>query len=191
MFIHFMRLCPLAFYLLLASCGQVAELIQYADSASEAQDLNHRVSELSHSSFNSMPVAGTVSYTGHASVVFIQNGAEVGLLGQAIVTADFTNAQISGRIDEVFGGTGLSDLQSYGGELIFDGQIGVRRPNSFDAVILGQLSGGGQTIAVNGPLMGDFRGMGGQAISAITNAQMQATVNGVEAEVRVRVTAER
>lgn len=184
------RLYLLALFSCLVACGQVADLIQYADSASEAQDRKTRVADLANTSFVSMPVAGSVSYGGHASVVYVQNGTEVALLGQATVTANFTNQMISGQIDQVFGGTGLSDLQNYDGILAFDGQIGVRRPNSFDAVIAGTLADGGQTITVDGPLAGDFRGMGAQAVSAITNAQMLATVNGIEVPLRVRVTAE-
>jgi hypothetical protein len=187
---HLRRLYLLALFSCLVACGQVADLVQYADTADEAQDRNARVANLANTSFVSMPVAGSVIYGGHASVVYVQNGTEVALLGQAVVTANFTNQMISGQVDQVFGGTGLTDLQNYDGVLTFDGQIGVRRPNSFDAVIAGTISGGGQVIAVDGPLIGDFRGMGAQAVSAITNAQMLATVNGIEVPLRVKVTAE-
>lgn len=190
MLYHIRRLCLLALVLGMAACGQLVDLVQYAGSASEAQDLNARVASLANSSFASMPDRGSAEYVGHASVVFDQNGAEVALLGRANVTADFANARISGQVDDVFGGTGLSDLQNYAGELRFDGQIGVRRPNSFDAVIAGELSAGAQTIAVNGPLLGNFRGTGAQALTAITTAQTLAFVNGTAAPVRVKITAE-
>lgn len=186
MFLRFRRLVVFA---LLCGCGDVSELIQYADSASEAQDLNRRVAALANTAFVSMPDAGSVSYTGNATVVYVQNGVEVGLLGQANVTADFGTGLVAGSADGFFGGTGPSDLQSYTGALTFAGQIGVRRPNSFDAVISGDLSGQGQTIAIDGPLMGNFRGPGAQAMSAVTNAQMASTINGIDVPVRIRVTA--
>ncbi len=184
------RCMALIFTLLLAGCGQVADLIEYADSASEAQDLNAQVAGLDPTSFVAMPEAGSVIYTGHAAVVYDQGGQQIALLGQAAVTANFTDQLLSGRIDQVFGGTGAADVQHFTGALTFDGQIGVRRPNSFDAVLTGQLSGHGQTVALSGPLWGDFRGNAAQALTAVTHGPGLATVNGAEVPVRVRVTAE-
>lgn len=185
----FLRFCRLVVFALLCGCGDVSESIQYADSASQAQDLSRRVAALANTAFVSMPDAGSVSYTGHATVVYVQSGVEVGLLGQANLTADFGTGRVAGSADGFFGGTGPSDLQSYTGALTFAGQIGVRRANSFDAVISGDLSGQGQTIAVTGPLLGQFRGAGAQAIMAATTEQLAATVNEKPVPVRVRIIA--
>jgi hypothetical protein len=177
--------------LLLTGCGGVMDALEYADLAQEAQGRNARVAELANTSFASMPDTGSVSYTGHASLAYSTGGAEVILLGNASVVADFGSDVISGQADHFFGGTGISDVQDYDGALAFDGVIGLRRPNSFDAVIEGAISGGGQSFVLSGPLLGDFRGQGGQAISAITNAELEATLNGEPVMVRVKVTAER
>ena len=185
-----LRFCILAVGLLLCGCGQLTELVQYAGTASDAQDRNDRVAALANTGFAVMPVTGSVSYAGHASVVYAQNGAEVALLGQANVTANFDTGAVAGRVDQVFGGSGLSDLQNYAGALTFDGQIGQRRPNSFDATIAGVLTAPGRAIAVNGPLLGDFRGGGAQALVAMTTGQTVTTVNGATVPVRVRIAAE-
>jgi hypothetical protein len=177
--------------LALAGCGNTAQLVEFARGASQARDLNTRVAEMANTTFDTMPDAGSVNYIGNAGVVYSRNGRDVTLLGTATVTANFADQMIAGRIEQMSGGTGASDLRDYAGELTIAGQIGVRRPNSFDVMLGGTLTGAGQTIVLSGPLRGDFRGSEAQAIVAISNGQMHGTVNGADAPVRVRLTAER
>ena len=174
----------------LTACGGIADAVEYGGNVRAAQDRNARVAALAITSFESMPDAGSVSYAGHASLAYVVDGAEAILLGNASVTADFSSDTVSGRAVDFFGGTGISDVQDYAGALTFEGTIGERRPNSFDAALNGTLSGGGQSFVLSGPLLGNFRGPGGQAISAITNQELEAALNGDPVMVRVKVTAE-
>ena len=98
-----------------------------------------------------MPVTGVALYAGFATLAYTQAGGDVALLGQATLTAKFADQVVSGQITDVFGGTGPTDLQAFAGQLTIDGQIGSRRPNGFDAVVSGQLSGAGTTLAPDRP----------------------------------------
>lgn len=174
----------------LVGCGRMAELVQYAGSADAAQDLQGRVAALPQTPLADMPVTGSVDYAGFATLAYSHAGADVGLLGQASLTANFASQLVFGQIAEVFGGTGATDAQAFSGQLTVNGQIGLRRPNGFDAAVSGQLSGGGRILALTGPLRGEFRGADAAALFAISTGQMQAQLNGEDVLLQVRVMVE-
>ena len=180
----------LAILLVLTGCGGLADRIEFAGDVQAARDRTDRVLILDPTAFAAMPDSGSVRYGGHAVVVFGPAAAETSLLGQAWLTADFGSGQVSGGVDQVRGGTGPTDVQAYAGALTLDGRIGQRRANSFDALLTGTLVGGGQTLVLSGRLLGDFRGPIGQAVVAGTTLALEATLNGMPIEARVRLMAE-
>ena len=180
----------LAILLVLTGCGGLADRIEFAGNVQAARDRTDRVLGMASAAFVSMPVAGSVEYTGHAALVFGPPAAEIMLLGETRVTANFDTARVTGQVDNFFGGTGAADVRDYAGSLTIAGDIGLRRPNSFDAAIAGSVSGGGQTIVLDGALLGDFRGTGGRAIVAATTPVLEATINGDPGRVRVRLIVE-
>ena len=185
-----MRFWVMCLGVILTGCSGFADAIEFSDAASEARDRAARVNAMANTSIISMPDSGSVLYTGHATLAYATGGADFRLLGQARVTADFQTGVVDGRADGFFGGSNGADVQSYAGALTFDGRIGVRRANSFDAMVTGELSGSGQVLTVNGPLLGSFRGAGAAAISAATNPLLEATLNGAPIAAGVRLTAE-
>lgn len=110
-----------------------------------------------------LPVSGSATYEGTALIALdaTSGGAASELIGDASIVADFEAATISGQADGFYGTVDGGDVAAFEGT-IFVSQGTIDSSNSgadqIAADVNGTLSGGGDTLVVDGAVAGNFLG---------------------------------
>ncbi len=110
-----------------------------------------------------LPVSGSATYEGTALIALDAptGGAASELIGTASITADFEAATVSGQADGFYGTVDGGDVAAFEGT-IFVSQGAIDSSNSgndqISADVNGTLSGGGDTLVVDGAVAGNFLG---------------------------------
>lgn len=153
-----------------------------------------------------MPTTGTATYTGYAAVAGNYDNAvttqpNIVAVGTAELSADFGTGSLSGSATNFVGGpfgppdpktgnrTPTAKVQYYAGTVtVSNGCIGtangcsnVTQPYQVSANYKGTLTGGGNTVAVSGQALGDFKGTSAQGVTLLTNTGT-VTLNGAKVD---------
>ena len=110
-----------------------------------------------------LPVVGSATYEGTARIALdpLAGGTGSELIGEASITADFETATLTGQADGFYGTVNGGEVTSFGGTLFLsEGAIDASRAggDQIGANLNGTLSGGGNTLVVNGGITGNFLG---------------------------------
>ncbi len=187
---------------LLAGCGggSLTPQGQFDQDLALAEDMAERLSVLDNSAFTIFEEAGQVTYNGYAAVAVDTADTATELLGDARIVANFDTSVVTGTINNFRGATApvgqveTPAVAAYAGTLtLANGLIdGPNRPNQFGADFAGTLTGEGNVIAINGAMIGDFRGgplrngFVGESVDGATTT----TLNGVAADGFLGIVAE-
>ena len=110
-----------------------------------------------------LPVVGSATYEGTARIALdpLAGGTGSELIGEASITADFETATLTGQADGFYGTVNGGEVTSFGGTLFLsEGAIDASRAggDQIGANLNGTLSGGGDTLVVDGGVTGNFLG---------------------------------
>ena len=143
----------------LTACSDIKGAIEFADQNDDFDDRYDALNARSTTAYSAIPDAGTATYRGEARLGAGTDAAGVVLIGDASITVDFSDGDVTGRLSS-FGGFDRSEEYSdYSGALTFEGgQIGVDKPNDVQATIEGTLVGEDHSLDVDAAFRGDFRG---------------------------------
>jgi hypothetical protein len=146
---------------------------------------------------NAMPSSGSVAYDGVSFVTYTANGEETGLLGDATIRANFGTDTMTGSFTNFVGGpnigTSTEEVSAFGGDLSMTGEIGTVTAGCnacFAGQMSGTLTGSGDTIRINSPILGGFFGAGHELIGGFTTAST-ISVNDVPVTGGAKFVAER
>lgn len=138
----------------------------------------------------SMPITGSAAFTGSMTVRAETSPGPATLAGDATVNMDFDVNEISGSATRFFGTDPDGVLRNFAGNVTIDqGTIGGDTPNAWQLDYAGVLTGGGQSVVLDGRVTGSFLG---DPVAAIAGVEVEAAViyDGVLAEGIVTVIAE-
>ena len=147
----------------LAGCSTTTEfgdeVTRYNDAAMAYNALRDDVQAMPLSTVIDMPTVGSATYEGQAVVRVDATGTA--LVGDARISADFSDATLTGNLNNF---TGTLDGSNYGdvnGSIaIKDGEIGVASASGLTGDIKGALSNGDDQLSINGAIVGNFRSDG-------------------------------
>lgn len=109
-----------------------------------------------------LPVTGSATYSGTARIALdpLAGGEGSDLIGQVQITADFETASLSGQADGFHGSIDGGDVTAFDGQLFLSqGEIDASGGgDQIGANLNGTLSGGGDTLVVDGGVTGNFLG---------------------------------
>jgi hypothetical protein len=110
-----------------------------------------------------LPVVGSATYEGTARIALdpLAGGTGSELIGEASITADFETATLTGQADGLYGTVNGGEVTSFDGTLFLsEGAIdaGGEGGDQIGANLNGTLSGGGDTLVVDGGVTGNFLG---------------------------------
>lgn len=110
-----------------------------------------------------LPVVGSATYEGTARIALdpLAGGTGSELIGEAAITADFETATLTGQADGFYGTIDGGEVTSFDGTLFLsEGAIDTSGSGSeqIGASLNGTLSGGGDTLVVDGGVTGNFLG---------------------------------
>lgn len=136
-----------------------------------------------------MPPTGTVDFAGFATLRVEADNPLV-MFGDAQVSVGFDARQASGQIDAVFGTVGSGQVVDYAGAIVLDaGVVGGDVPSDLKLDYGGVLTAAGETLILDGAVMGDFRGT---PVAAISLSALEAVVdhNGLPTNATLVIVAE-
>jgi len=147
----------------LAGCSTTTEfgdeVTRYNDAAMAYKALREDVQAMPLSTVIDMPTVGSATYEGQAVVRVDATGTA--LIGDARISADFSDATLTGNLSNF---TGTLDGSNYGdvnGSIaIKEGEIGVASASGLTGDIKGLLSNGDDQLSINGGIAGNFRSDG-------------------------------
>ena len=169
----------------LAGCSTTTELgdevTRYNDAAMAYNALREDVQAMPLSTAIDMPTVGSATYDGQAVVRVDATGTA--LVGDARISADFSDATLTGNLNNF---TGTMDGNTYGdvnGSIaIKGGEIGVASASGLTGDIKGSLSNGDDRLSINGGIVGNFRSDGDINAAGLTGRDTSDTdfiLNGV------------
>jgi hypothetical protein len=155
----------------LAGCSTTTEfgdeVTRYNDAAMAYNALRDDVQAMPLSTAIDMPTVGSATYEGQAVVRVDATGTA--LVGDARISADFSDATLTGNLNNF---TGTLDGSNYGdvnGSIaIKDGEIGVASASGLTGDIKGALSNGDDQLSINGAIVGNFRSDGAINAAGLT-----------------------
>ena len=186
---------------LLSGCGGSGPLTvaeQFDHDLSKAQVMEDRIGALSRSPFDIFVAAGQVTYIGYATVGVATADQTINLVGETRIAADFDSNAVTGTMTGFIGqatpaGGGVVNTAPYSGAIDLSSGLvdGPNRPNQFGADFAGTLTGGGNVIAIDGAMIGDFHGgpLRNGVLGVSTGGLTTAEVNGVTATADLAVAA--
>ena len=184
--------------LALAGCGSTETISagnDFRDRIDANADLASEVAGLPTATAAEVPVTGSATYDGYATVVIDTDVAETSLVGDATLVADFAGDTIEGTLDDFVGTVDGGAIRDYDDSLaVSDGDLRVATAAGFGADVNGVLEGGGDTIGVDGSIFGNLRSSPTRdvaALSAISAGGTDFTVNGTEYGGLLTIVAER
>ena len=129
--------------------------------------------------FTGVPTSGTASYSGFINV---NAGSAADLTAGLDITANFGTAALQAQQTSAFYANSGGTLASYAGDLTFsNGKIGARgTPNGARLDIAGTLTGSGNTVVVDGEILGALVGTPVVGISANTTVAEAAALENPE-----------
>ncbi len=159
---------------------QVDQLESYNDMANDYNDLRFEVQNMTISGAE-MPNTGSATYSGYATLL-INSPNDTALVGDATISADFTNSTLNGNLTNFVGTADGSDYDEFSGSIALkDGEIGATTASSLTADIKGSLSNDDDLVTVNGGVVGNFRTDGelnAAGLTALDTSDTDFTVNG-------------
>jgi hypothetical protein len=191
-------LCVAAFVLAGCESGtgfdDSATVDDYNAQAIAYNDLRAEVQAMRPSTAADMPTVGSASYAGLATVL-VDTPTDSALVGDAWLTADFSNSTIRGNLTDFVGTVNGSDYANYSGSLgITNGEIGIASANALAADLSGTLTSNTDRLTVNGGVRGNFRSDGPINAAGLTAAETADTdfiVNGRGYDGDIGIVAER
>jgi hypothetical protein len=129
----------------------------------ETQALQDATGDLAVTPVADLPVVGSATYEGTARIALDPPAGGTGseLIGEASITADFETATLTGQADGFYGTVNGGDVTSFDGTLFLsEGAIDASGAggDQIGASLNGTLSGGGDTLVVDGGVTGNFLG---------------------------------
>jgi hypothetical protein len=181
----------------LAGCssgdGLTNEEEAYNDLASAYNSAEARISALPSSGADT-PTTGSATYEGPAAMV-LETQATTQLAGRADIQVDFSDDTMSGELSDFVGQVNGGAVREFDGSLLIaNGDVSNPAPGSFRAEVGGELTGGGNSIEVDGPFKGDFYTDNGQAAGALsgnTTVSTEFVLNGTAFDGALGVAATR
>jgi hypothetical protein len=179
----------------LAGCSTSAsvddEVVRYNDAAYTYNELREDVLAMPPGTAIDMPTVGSATYEGKA--VLRLDVADMALVGDARITADFTDGTMSGSLGRFAGTVGGADYGDFSGSIaIRDGAIGVASASGLTADITGHLTNGEDRISIVGGIIGDFRSDGiinAAGLTARDAADTTVVINGMERDADLGIVA--
>lgn len=140
---------------LLVACGSSQSAENFPRTTSAA-DLEASLSQENISDPSALPRRGVATYSGFMTLALPLDGPARDVIGDLDMRADFGAArnQISGSASNFDGMTG--DLEIRGGDI--DRGTDTRTDFTFDGSLTGTLAQNGDNYAIDGSLVGEFRG---------------------------------
>lgn len=153
--------------------------------------LRARHDDIPNSAWSAIPASGTATYNGVAALRVGEPGNRTQLAGDAQIDFDFQQGTVAGRLDRFFGVDNTRDLAEYRGSLVLSaGEIGMTRPNAWQADYAGTINGNGDRIVLDGQIIGDFVGTPIRAATASEADGDSAQMNGNRESVSLEIVAE-
>lgn len=186
----------------LAGCGSGPLTVQeqFDQDQASAEAMAGRLAGLDNSAFAIFVDAGQVTYNGYAFVMVKTADDATALLGETRIVADFDTSVVTGSMTNFVGATGpviqveTPAAVAYAGALTLSNGLvdGPNRPNQFGADFSGTLTGQGNVIAIDGAMIGDFRGgpLRNGIVGESTAGTTTATLNGDAADGSLVILAE-
>ncbi|MBU2993790.1 hypothetical protein Q4555_11860 [Octadecabacter sp. 1_MG-2023] len=166
----------------LSACGGIQDALDFADERSTYEASLSSLQSRSNTAYAAVPDTGASTYRGEASMGVGDTSVGVALVGDAEITVDFENAEVTGRIGGFTGVDREEDFSDFNGSLVFsNGALGSENPNDVDAALTGTLTGGGYVIGVDALWEGHLIGtpiVG--VLGDTTTSQSTFTLNGEE-----------
>ena len=169
-----MRQLLLSFCVLASAtaCGKIQDArdaLNFRDVAKANFAEREKYRDMPGTAFTAMQATGTARFDGAARVfidpVAATDGDNLLLYGDLQMQADFDAGTMTGTIDDIRGGTNITensvDTVAVGGSIAIgsnQNSIGEGRPNNWSADYAGDLVFFGDTFAVSGQLDGQFVG---------------------------------
>lgn len=136
-----------------------------------------------------MPTTGAATYEGEAAMRLRTPAADLSLVGDAELRADFARGTLSGRADDFIGVDGGFDAQEYDGALtLSNGRIS---GNDARGSLRGRLTSDDHDIRASASMSGDFKGRTSPQGILMESTGGVATVDGRLATGSVVIAAER
>lgn len=186
----------------LAGCGSEPLTVQeqFDQDFSDAEAMAQRLDGFSNSRFDIFVDAGRVTYNGYAFVLVATTDEATALLGETRIVADFDSSVVTGSMTNFVGATApIAQVETpaavvYAGTLTLSNGLvdGPNLPNQFGADFAGTLTGQGNVIAIDGAMIGDFKGgpLRNGILGISTDAATTATLNGDAADGVLAIVAE-
>lgn len=164
----------------LSACGDIKGALDFADSRDDFLARRAALEERSNTAYLGVPDTGETTYLGEASLAVGTKSNGVVLIGDASITVDFENSDVTGEMGNFSGFDTNEDFSDYGGVLVIeDGVLGADNPNDVEGQIVGELVGDGNTIGVDALWEGHLKGTPIIGISGETTAaQSTFELNG-------------
>ena len=183
----------------LAGCDSTTTLTSaeqdYNEAAMAYNDMRSDVLALPLSTSADMPNRGTATYSGYSTLLMDTPTADTALVGDARIVANFDADSLTGDLTNFVGSVNGGESQAFNGSIALrNGEIGATTASRLTADVNGSLSGGGNTVSINGDVAGDFRSDGQLNAAALTASESAATdflLNGREYSGDLGIVAQR
>lgn len=120
-----------------------------------------------------VPATGSTSFTGGATIR-VEAASPIVLYGDATLNIDFGSAELTGELDRFFGTVSNGNVVNYSGEIRVEANAVAQ---DMAVEYSGALSGGGETLALDGTADGVFLGNTAQALT-LSDLTAEAVVGG-------------
>lgn len=132
-----------------------------------------------------VPVVGVADYAGGATIR-VETDTPLVLYGDARITVDFDDMQVTGTMDRFFGTTNNGSVANYSGAIAISGTTATQ---NMDVGYSGALSAAGQTVTLNGVAEGVFLGADATALT-LSDLEAEAFVAGLNNDATLVVVTE-
>lgn len=143
----------------LSACGDIKGALEFADQGEAFKSSLDQLQNRSNTAYLGVPELGEETYRGEASLGIGSSGGGFVLLGDATVTVDYKNRDISGDLTNFSGFDSDENFTQYAGGLdLQSGILGSGNPNDVEAQVVGTLTGDGRVIEVDAFWEGHLKG---------------------------------